>query len=254
MQQSFLNWTVWNTDADKLPQIRETVRKTLTDIAEKGLDPQRLRACYNSFAFRLRDRDGGWAPRSLSEALTVLDTWLYGGDPAQALLVEDDLASLAEKLKGDYFADLLRELFLDESHSVTVVLTPSKTLGAEKAAKEAGRIAAESARWDDARKAELKAQAESLAAWQQTPDSPEAVATIPVLKLSDLKEKPEPLPVTVAKLDGVPVLRHETAGKLVAVKTIFNAADLRLEELPEKAWSPPARFSPRWRSCPPCPQ
>ena len=233
VQQSFLNWTVWNTDADKLPQIRETVRKTLTDIAEKGLDPQRLRACYNSFAFRLRDRDGGWAPRSLSEALTVLDTWLYGGDPAQALLVEDDLASLAEKLESDDFADLLRELLLDDSHSVTVVLTPSKTLGAEKAAKEAARIAAESARWDDARKAELKAQAESLAAWQQTPDSPEALATIPVLQLSDLKEKPEPLPMTVTKLDGVPVLRHGTAGKLVAFKTIFNASDLRLEELPE---------------------
>ena len=233
VQQSMISWTVWNTDADKLEPIRETVRKTLTEIADKGLDPQRLRACYNSFAFRLRDRDGGWAPRSLSEAITVLDTWLYGGDPAQALLVEDDLASLAEKLKGDYFADLLRELFLDESHSVTVVLTPSKTLGAEKAAKEAARIAAESALWDDARKAELKQQAESLAAWQQTPDSPEAVATIPVLKLSDLKEKPEPLPVTVAKLDGVPVLRHGTAGKLVAFKTIFNAADLSLEELPE---------------------
>ena len=233
VQQSMISWTVGNTDADKLPQIRETVRKTLTEIAEKGLDPQRLRACYNAFAFRLRDRDGGWAPRSLSEALNVLDTWLYGGDPAQALLVEDDLASLAEKLDSDYYADLLRELLLDESHSVTVVLMPSRTLGAEKAAKEAARIAAESALWDEARKAELKAQAESLAVWQQTPDSPEAVATIPVLKLSDLKKKPEPLPVTVTEHGGTPLLRHQTADKLVAFKTIFNAAELRLEELPE---------------------
>ncbi len=232
VQQSMLSWTVWNTDADKLEPIRETVRKTLTRIADEGLDPQRLRACYNAFAFKLRDRDGGWAPRSLSEAITMLDTWLYDGDPAQALLVEEDLASLAEKLEGDYFAGLLRELFLDESHSVTVVLTPSKTLGAEKAAKEAARIAAESARWDEARRAELKAQAESLALWQQTPDSPEAVATIPVLKLSDMKEKPEPLPVTVTERGGTTVLRHATAGKLVAFKTFFNASDLPLEELP----------------------
>ena len=233
VQQSFISWTVWNTDADKLPQIRQTVRETLTPIADEGLDPQRLRACYNAFAFRLRDRDGGWAPRSLSEAITMLDTWLYGGDPAQALLVEDDLTSLAEKLESNYFAELLRELLLDESHSVTVVLTPSRTLGAEKAAKEAARIAAESAKWDEARREELKAQAESLTVWQQTPDSPEALATIPVLKLSDLKEKPEPLPVTVTERGGTTVLRHGTAGKLVAFKTIFNASDVELEELPE---------------------
>lgn len=121
IQQNWISWDVWNTDAEKLPQIRRTVRETLERIAAEGLDPQRLRACTNAFAFRLRDRDGGWAPRSLNEALTVLDTWLYGGDPAQALLVDGTLEDLAAKLESDYFAKLLRELFLDESHSVTAV-------------------------------------------------------------------------------------------------------------------------------------
>ena len=232
IQQTWISWDVWNTDADKLPAIRQTVREMLEKIAENGLDRQRLQACYNHFAFQMRDRDNSGMPRSLMEALELLDTWLYGGDPAQGLVVEEVLENLATKLDTDYFADLIRELFLDESHSVTAVLTPSRTLGEEKAAKEAARVAAESAAWTDERRAELKCQAESLAQWQQTPDSDEALATIPMLQLSDLKEKPERLPMTMTKRGDTTVLCHETGSNLLYLHAYFNASDLKLEELP----------------------
>ena len=59
--------------------------------------------------------------KSLGEALDMLEGWLYGGDPADGLLVEDQLNALAARLDTDYFVDLIRELLLDDSHSVTVV-------------------------------------------------------------------------------------------------------------------------------------
>lgn len=232
MQQNCITWEVWNTDARRLPEIRALVRETLERIAAEGLDPRRLRACANALAFRLRDRDGGWLPRSLNEALTMLDTWLYDGDPAQALLVEDALRSLEAKLEGDSFVELLRELFLDESQAALIVLKPSHSLGEERAARESARVAAESAAWTEAQREELRRQAEALAAWQQTPDSPEALATIPVLRLEDLKPRPEPLPMTVARRGDITVLRHGTGSRLLAFKAIFNASDLTLEELP----------------------
>ena len=234
-QQEWISWDVWNTDADKLPAIRKTIRQTLERIAEEGLDQRRLRACYNHFAFQMRDRDGGSLPRSLGEALDMLDTWLYGGDPAEGLLVEDTLTALAHELETDRFVRLIRQFLLDDSHSVTVVLTPSRTLGEEKAEKEAARLAAESAAWTDERRAELGRQATSLAAWQQTPDSDEALSTIPVLHLSDLKERPEPLPVTVTQRGDITVLRHALDTKLVTMRAFFNASDLALEELPTLA-------------------
>ena len=43
------------------------------------------------------------------------------GDPADGLLVEDQLNALAARLDTDYFVDLIRELLLDDSHSVTVI-------------------------------------------------------------------------------------------------------------------------------------
>ena len=231
IQQSWVSWEVCNTDAEKLPEIRSTIRAALQKIADEGLDANRLEACYNHFAFSQRDRDGSGMPRSLIEALTMLDSWLYGGDPARPLLVDKPLEKLAADLNTDLFADLIRELFLDESHSVTAVLVPSHTVGAEKAKAEADRLAAETAAWTPEKRAELQKQAEELARWQQTPDSEEAVKTIPMLQLSDLKPEPQDLPVAVTKHGNVTVLRHKTGDSLVYQNVYFEANDLSEKEL-----------------------
>ena len=232
IQQNWMSWEVWNTDEDKLAAIKETVEKTLTDLAENGLNKDNLEACFNRFAFRLRDRDGGWASRSLSEALTTLDSWLYGGDPAQYLLCEDVLNSLEAKLATDYYQNLIRELFLENPHKAMAILVPSQTLGKEKQEKEAARMAAESAAWTEEDKARITAEGESLAKWQQTPDSAEDLATMPMLELSDIDPVPAKLPVTVAEKNGTPVLVHEVTNGLVYLNLYFDVSDLSLEELP----------------------
>jgi Zn-dependent M16 (insulinase) family peptidase len=162
----------------------------------------------------------------------MLDTWLYGGDPAEALLAEDVLSSLEKKLETGYFEDLLKRLFLDQSHTALVVLVPSRTLGEEKRAEEEARVKAAAARWTEADVERLKAEAKSLAEWQQTPDSAEALATIPMLRLSDLKEEPEPLPVTVGSLGSNVLLGHGVPRELTYLNLHFNAAALTPEELP----------------------
>lgn len=231
IQQNWISWEAWNTDEDKVEAIKETVRTLLEKLAAEGLDRERLEACFNSFAFKLRDRDGGWAPRSLAEALTMLDSWLYGGDPAQYLQVEKTLEDLEARLSTDYYAKLLRELFLDNSHKALAILVPSRTLGDEKRKKEADRVAAESGAWTEADRSRIGEEGKVLTAWQQAPDTPEALATIPMLQLSDIDPTPEKLSVTVTERQGIPVLQHKTGSSLVYLNLHFDVSDLTLEEL-----------------------
>lgn len=231
-QQSTAAWVAWNTDPDKQPELEQTVRDTLSRLVTEGLDRERLEACCRRFAFELRDRDSGGVPRSLAEALDMLDTWLYGGDPARGLLVEDALAELEQAIDTDFPERLLRELFLDNEHTATVTLVPSATLGAENAAREQARVRALTAAWTEADWAAQAQRAESLRLWQQTPDSEEALATIPVLKIRDLADAPTPLRMTETRLGDVPLLRHETGSKLAFLRAHFEASDLKLEELP----------------------
>ena len=233
LQQPIFGWQAMNTDASKREALETTIRETIEKIVAEGLDWERLSACYRAFAFRMRDKESaGWLPRSLGEGLSMLDTWLYGGDPMDGLTVEAPLTALEKKLSGDYFENLLRELFLENTHMATVVLVPSKTLGDEKRAKEAARVKAEGAAWTDEDRAAQKAKAESLRVFQQTPDSEEALRTIPMLKLSDLNDKPESLHTERTEMNGVTVLRHTVDTELALLKAYFAADDLTLDELP----------------------
>lgn len=232
IQQTVAYWNAWNIDPEDEPELERTVRETLSRIVAEGLDRERLDACFRRYAFGLRDRDSGKQPRSLNEALDMLDTWLYGGDPAQGLLAEDAVAELERAISTDYPERLLRELFLENEHVATVILIPSPTLGAEKAERERADIQARTAAWSEAELAARAAEAEALRLWQQSPDSEEAIASIPMLRLSDLAEQPQPLRMTETRLGEVPLLRHRTGSRLIFLRSYFDASDLSPEELP----------------------
>ena len=231
-QQSTLCWKAMNTEQDRLPALVETVRETVSGIVAEGLDRDRLEACFRRYAFEMRDREDGDAPRSLLEALDLLDAWLYGGDPMDGLIVEPSLNAIEQKLHTDFFERLLKELFLENEHTATVVLVPSRTLGEEKRAAERKRLQTERAAWTDADRRRLREEAESLRRWQQTPDSEEALASIPMLKLSDLADRPEPLCMRETERNGITVLRHALPDETVYFKAFFEANDLTADELP----------------------
>lgn len=231
--QPYVSWEVWNTDKDKTEQIKETVASTVRSLCENGLDGESLKASFNRIAFRLRDKDGSNGPRSLAEAITMLDTWLYGGDPADALCVEGSLLSLESKLGSGCFESILNEMFFGSADRALVVLVPSQTLGAEKREKENARVAAEQASWSEARTNELKEQQRVLTEWQKAPDTPEALATIPLLKISDLDEKPGKVAANASECAGVKLLRCETGSTLAYTDLYFNASDVPLCDLPK---------------------
>ncbi len=235
IQQNWISWEVWNTEQDKLPQIKQTVEKVLTELAEQGLDQDRLEACFNRFAFQMRDRDGGWAPRALAEGLNILESWLYDGDPAQYLLVEDALNDLEKRMHEGYFEELIRQSLLNNPHKAMAILVPSKTLGAEKREKEAARMKAEQSAWTEADLARIQEEQRILTEWQQSTDTPEALATMPVLELSDIDPSPEKLSVDTQEQEGVTVLTHHVDGALTYLNLYFDASDLTVEELPAAA-------------------
>ncbi len=232
VQQTMFGWQAMNTDADKRETLEQTVRETLERIVREGLDRQRLSACLHAFAFRMRDFESSWGPRSLTEALSMLDTWLYDGDPAEGLEVDAPLKALEEKLGTDYFERFIKDVFLDNTHTVTIVMVPSATLGAQKREAEAARVRRESERWTDADRERLSAEAEALRVFQQEPDSEEALKTIPMLKLSDLNDEPDKLIMEAGERNGVPVLNNIVSSNTAMLRAYFAANDLKTDELP----------------------
>ncbi len=223
--------TVRNIDDANAPAIREMIRKTCEELCEKGIDRAELEASINRYEFRVREPN---EPAGLMRNIMALNTWLHDGDPITCLVYDEAFAQLRAMLDNGGFEQLLRDLFLKEEDLVVLHTLPSTTLGEELRAEEAAKLEKISAAWSEADKAAVLSLNEKLHAWQQTPDSPEQLATLPVLDLSEVSPDPVLLHTEEAAVDGVTVLTHKAATNgIIHLNYYFRLTDCNLAELAE---------------------
>ena len=95
----------------------------------------------------------------------------------------------------------------------------------ELAAAETERLAAATAAMDEAAREAAHETARQLREWQETPDAPEALATIPVLQRADLETQNREIDSEALEWEGARVLLHELPTNGIAY--IDLAFDLR---------------------------
>ncbi|MCH5276600.1 MAG: insulinase family protein [Desulfovibrionaceae bacterium] len=186
------------------------IMDTLAELAAEGVPARAVEAALNSLEFELRENNTGRFPRGLAAMFRSLSTWLYDGDPFAPLAWEKPLAAVKARLKRrePVFENAIRRWFLDNTHRVTVVLTPDETLAAARQAREDARLAEIRTSMSAAQREEIARVSERLHLAQAAPDSPEALASIPALGLGDLPRHNAILP-QAEKAGDVPFLLHE---------------------------------------------
>lgn len=173
---------------EDLPRAEELIFSTLKDLANKGIDKSLVEAAVNTVEFSYRESNTGNFPQGLAAMLQCLATWLYDENPLDSLAWEKPLASIKERLaKGDpVFEEAIRTLFLENPSRATVVLTPDEGLAARIEEEEAARVSAAQAAMSAKEREEVVRITRELQKAQATPDTPEALASIPSLGLGDL--------------------------------------------------------------------
>ncbi len=231
IQQNFLFLVCRNTAPEKMDELVRTVYDVLREQA-RGLDRRQLHAILNQVEFANREKDFGRMPRGLIFAMSALESWLYGGDPAQNLCSDGLFAALRKKVDEGWFEKLLTEVFLENPHTARVLLLPSRTLGEERLARDRQELAAVRAGWDEAQTRAVMEDFAALRRFQNAGDPPEAVKTLPVLSLSDIPERGAELPYEERAFQGVCLLHQELeTGGIVYLDMFFDAGDLSGEEL-----------------------
>ncbi len=213
------------------PEVAREFRRVIEDecraLVEQGIPRDRLEAVISSNEYDLRQRDYGMAD-GVAIACDVLSTWLYDDDAATlALKYGPVYAELREELAGSYFEDLLRELVLESEHCALVDLTPREAASDDD--PSIVRLPADELPSRD----EVAANVAALRAVQETPDTPEAKATLPRLHVSDIgPARPEPA-LTVDTLTPLPCLKHDIpTHRLAYLMMYFDLTHVSYAELP----------------------
>ncbi len=222
-----------NVKKEDCDTVEARIFDTLKALADGGLDHEKLEASMANMEFQMRERDYGSYPQGLILGMQVLDSWLYGGAPEANLQIGDLFEKLRKKMKDGYFEQLIREILLENPHSCKVVMIPSRTAGEARRAKEAKRLEEEAAMWSDETREALVANQEHLLAWQESEDTPEQLATLPHLELSDLSRTPQEQPIEEITFEGQKVLLHRVNASGIAYITLYFDANHYTEaELP----------------------
>lgn len=213
-------------------ELRRVFQNACRDLCEHGVPRERLEAIISSNEYDLRQRDYGIAD-GVAIACDALSTWLYDDDAATlALKYGPVYEELRSELDGSYFEDLLRELVLENDHMALVELVPVDAAEGSEGA-EAAELAAKRDAMTDAELADVVERTAALRAAQEAEDTPEAKATLPRLRVSDIGEaRPEP-PLVVDTTTPIPCLRHDIpTNRLAYAMQYFDLGCVAFEDLP----------------------
>ena len=213
-------------------ELRRVFQDACRDLCEHGVPRERLEAIISSNEYDLRQRDYGIAD-GVAIACDALSTWLYDDDAATlALKYGPVYEELRSELDGSYFEDLLRELVLENDHMALVELVPVDAAEGSEGA-EAAELAAKRDAMTDAELTDVVERTAALRAAQEAEDTPEAKATLPRLRVSDIGEaRPEP-PLIVDTTVPIPCLRHGIpTNRLAYAMQYFDLNCVAFEDLP----------------------
>lgn len=216
-------------------KVETLILHTLEKLVEGGIDPDTVEASLNTIEFRLRENNTGAFPRGLLLMLRGLTTWLYDGDPLVRLGFEAPLTAIKKRhSSGDrYFEGLIRQYFLENNHRTTVILRPEPGLNHREEEAERQRLAGIRDRLSETDLAAILQDTQTLKKIQETPDPPEAMATLPSLDLEDLDKENKLIPLSVSEAGGSQVLYHDIfTNGILYLDVGLNLYTLHAELLP----------------------
>ncbi len=188
--QPYYSITAKNASASDEKEFLRIIREELEKQVSGGIDRKALVAGINFLEFQFREADFSSYPKGLMYSIDVFDSWLYDeNSPFTALRQLDAYAELKKDAENGYFENLIREKFLGNTYSATVILKPEKGLAQAKEAAAVKKFADYKAALPEKELRRLVRETHALKKYQERPERPEDIAKLPTLMRSDIKKE-----------------------------------------------------------------
>lgn len=169
---------------DATEAIEKLILETLQEIAEKGIDQNKVEAALHTLELEQREISGDSYPYGLQLILASLSTATHRGDPIQLLDIDPVLGQLKKAIRNPRFIpDLIRKSLLDNPHRILLTVRPDASLPEKLAQQEQDKLARIRAALSEEDQKEIILQARQLEARQAKTDD---ASILPKIELSDI--------------------------------------------------------------------
>jgi presequence protease len=207
LQQNVFQITVQNANPEDKDRFRKIVLSTLQEVAVNGLNKTMIEGIVNRMEFNLKEGDS--AQKGLECLMMTYQPWFFANDPFLGLEFNKPLAEVKKASDTNLLETAIGEHLISNKHALLVVLKPEPGLQAkiEEATNNELHVYKASLNIEELDK--IKVQTTELLEHQQREDTPEALASIPMLELSDIGKEIEWYTVNEKSVAGVPVLHYD---------------------------------------------
>ena len=221
-----------DVDEARLDEIDIVIEETIKATVKNKIEKDKIKAKLNSIEFRHREMDFGAMPTGIIFAMSVYGIWMHGDKPENALLINEVISSIKDKIDSDHFENILFDCTIGNCHKAKLIMLPDKTLSERNAADERARLDAALKAMSKEELCRIKEEECALRMWQQNEPTDEELDSLPKLSLSDIPEKSSRPSALISEQSGVTTLTCpiKTNG-IVYISLLFDASDLEKEEL-----------------------
>lgn len=231
LKQNIINITVQNAEVADKQKFYDIVMKTLKDCIKKGFDKKDVEGSINRNEFYLRE--GADSQKGLTYSGRNQSSWFFEGDPFIGLEYEKTLAPIQKALTTRYLEDIAQQYLVDNKHALLLTLAPKAGMEKELNNKAIEELALYKSKLNTQEIDALIKENNDLIAFQKREDTPEAIATIPMLTLADINPKAAWYSCEVIKSEGCQVLyRSEFTNNIIYTNMYFNMNVLPQDMIP----------------------
>lgn len=190
-------------DKDKFDQV---IYETMKKVSEEGFDKEMIEGIVNRMEFNLRE--GNTPQKGMMYLFMAYQGWFFAENPFLGLEFEAPLAKVKEGINNGLLENMIKEQFIENPHALLMVLKPQPGLEKEISEQIKKELADYKASLSEEELIQLVEETKALKEHQKREDTPEALATIPMLSLSDISPEVEWYDIEEKSVSNIPVLYH----------------------------------------------
>ncbi|MBO4775771.1 MAG: insulinase family protein [Lachnospiraceae bacterium] len=233
IKQNLFGFYAKGANPEDKDEFLNIIQKELERTVKEGFDKKTLLAFLVREEFKYREADFGRIPKGLAYGLDLLDSWLYDDELAlYHIECLDIYRDLKKAVETDYFENLLKKYFLENNHCISCMGVPVKglTLKKEKELEEALSDIKSKLSKEEIEK--IVEDTKALKEYQKSPDKPEDLEKIKLLKVSDIKKETRADKNELFELNGVKYLKQDIFTSGIAYLTmLFDIDNISAEHI-----------------------
>lgn len=218
-KQNTFQITVQNANPEDKDLFKETVFATMEKVAKEGFDKTMIEGILNRMEFNLKE--GNSPQKGLMYLMQSYQSWFFTDDPYPGLEFNKPLNETKKALESNMLELAITNNLMNNPHAVLMVLKPEPGLQAKIDAATTAELKTFQASLGENEKDELITKTKELVEHQKREDTPEALATIPMLELADISKDIEWFGIDEKSVTDVPVLHHNAFTNNILYTTLY---------------------------------